>query len=387
MIYLDNNATTQMAPEVKSAMDPFLGDRFANPSSLHQPGAEMRKALELAREKVARLLGARHPREIVFTSGATESNNAALRSALKCVPERKKIVTTEVEHTSILSLCDVLEREGYVVERVGVSSEGTIDLDGLDRALTNDVALVSVMWTNNETGVLTQMNEVARRVHEKDILFHTDAVQAIGKVPVNVKEHPIDFLSLSAHKFHGPKGIGVLFIRDGVSYSPLIVGGRQERDRRAGTENVPGIIGLAKALELAVKSLSGIERVARLRNQLESGLIREMRGSFINGASSPRIPNTTNITFLDVEAEALLVRLNEMGIAASSGSACLTGAVEPSHVLLAMGRSREEAMSSVRFSLSRETTQSEVNNSLELIPRLIKQLRQLEAVNEGVQDS
>ena len=377
MIYLDNNATTKVAPEVRDAMEPFYSETFGNPSSLHSFGKEVRRCVEEARDDVARLMGAAHGREIVFTSGGTESNNTAIYSALKSVPSRKTIVTTEVEHSSVRVLVQRLGTEGYHVISVNVTPTGALDLNALENALTGDVAMASIMWANNETGVLFDLEQVAQIVKQKGILLHVDGVQAVGKIPVDLARVPIDFLSFSAHKFHGPKGAGALYVRDRTPFYPHLVGGRQERDRRAGTENVAGIIGLSRALELAVSHVkTDATRVASLRDRLESALASQIAESFVNGKSESRIPNTTNITIPGIESETFLIRLSERGIAASSGSACLTGAVEPSHVLAAMGRSRQEALGSVRFSLSRYTTSEDIDFTIGVVPKLVRELRE-----------
>ncbi|OGW90202.1 MAG: cysteine desulfurase NifS [Omnitrophica bacterium RIFCSPLOWO2_01_FULL_50_24] len=377
MIYLDNNATTKVAPEVREAMEPFYSETFGNPSSLHSFGKEVRRCVEEARDDVARLMGAAHGREIVFTSGGTESNNTAICSALKSVPSRKTIVTTEVEHSSVRVLVQRLGTEGYHVISVNVTPTGALDLNALENALTGDVAMASIMWANNETGVLFDLEQVAQIVKQKGILLHVDGVQAVGKIPVDLARVPIDFLSFSAHKFHGPKGAGALYVRDRTPFYPHLVGGRQERDRRAGTENVAGIIGLSRALELAVSHVkTDATRVASLRDRLESALASQIAESFVNGKSESRIPNTTNITIPGIESETFLIRLSERGIAASSGSACLTGAVEPSHVLAAMGRSRQEALGSVRFSLSRYTTSEDIDFTIGVVPKLVRELRE-----------
>ena len=377
MIYLDNNATTKVAPEVREAMEPFYSETFGNPSSLHSFGKEVRRCVEEARDDVARLMGAAHGREIVFTSGGTESNNTAIYSALKSVPSRKTIVTTEVEHSSVRVLVQRLGTEGYHVISVNVTPTGALDLNALENALTGDVAMAAIMCANNETGVLFDLERVAQIVKQKGILLHVDGVQAVGKIPVDLARVPIDFLSFSAHKFHGPKGAGALYVRDRTPFYPHLVGGRQERDRRAGTENVAGIIGLSRALELAVSHVkTDATRVASLRDRLESALASQIAESFVNGKSESRIPNTTNITIPGIESETFLIRLSERGIAASSGSACLTGAVEPSHVLAAMGRSRQEALGSVRFSLSRYTTSEDIDFTIGVVPKLVRELRE-----------
>ncbi|OGW87880.1 MAG: cysteine desulfurase NifS [Omnitrophica bacterium RIFCSPLOWO2_01_FULL_45_10b] len=378
MIYLDNNATTKVAPEVKQTMDPFCCDDYGNPSALYDFGTRTRRVVEESRKDVAQLLGAKTEREIMFTSGGTESNHTAIYSALKARPNRKHIVTSQVEHSSIRNLCQVLSQEGYKIISVGVSKDGALNWEEFEAALTDDVAIVSIMWANNETGVLFPIERIAALVKQKGILFHTDAIQAIGKIPINLAQIPVDYLSFSAHKFHGPKGIGALYVREGTPFAPLFFGGRQERDRRAGTENVPGIVGLNCALQLAVRALDQEPfRIANLRDQLEHELITKIPESFMNGKQSQRIPNTTNITIPGIEAEAFLIRLNQKGIAASSGSACLTGALEPSHVLQAMGHSEELAFSSLRFSLSRYTTAEDIEAAIRIIPSLVDELRKL----------
>jgi len=320
MIYLDNNATTMVAPEVLEEMEPFFSTSYGNPSSLHRLGTISKRAIEEARLKVAHCLGARSEREILWTSCGTESNNTAVRSALRCFPAKRRVVTTEVEHSSIRNLCTRLKSEGVEIISVGVSQSGAIDWGAFEDALTDRVAIVSVMWANNETGVLFPIERIAHAVKERGILFHVDGVQAVGKLPIKLARVPVDYLSFSAHKFHGPKGIGGLYVREKAPFFPLFVGGRQERDRRAGTENVPGIVGLACALRMAVDSLAEIEvKIHGLRNRLEAGLLSEIPQSFANGRDRPRISNTTNITIPRVEAEALLIRLSEAGIAASSG--------------------------------------------------------------------
>lgn len=378
MIYLDNNATTMVAPEVKEAMAPFFSDEYGNPSSLHGLGTKARRVLEEVRAQVARRLGAKHEREIIFTSGGTESNQTAIRSALRIHPDRKKVVITQVEHSSIRNFCLSLEQEGYQVVYVGVSRTGELDWDVFKSALTKDVALVSVMWANNETGVLFPVAEIAREVKKRGLALHVDAVQAVGKIKMNLSEISIDSLSFSAHKFHGPKGVGGLYLREGSPFFPLFLGGRQERDRRSGTENVSGIIGLARALTLALDALrEEMPRVETLRDRLEHELLSRIPESFVNGAENLRIPNTTNITIPGVESEALLIRLSEAGIAASSGSACLTGALEPSHVLMAMGLPEPLALSSLRFSLSRFTTYEEIDEAVRIVSSLVEELREL----------
>jgi len=407
-IYFDNNATTPVDPQVKEAMDPFLSGLFANPSSPYESGGQVRRLVEQARCHMAQLLGTRSEREIIFTSGGTESNNTAIRSALKLFPHKKKIITSAVEHSSVKNLCEHLSKEGYHVVSVGVSKAGSFNWNQLIESLGDDVAIVSVMWANNETGVLFPIQDIGRELKRRNILFHVDAVQAIGKIPIHLNKMEIDYLSFSAHKIHGPKGIGALYVREGSPFQAFILGGRQERDRRAGTENVAGIIGLAKALELSQdftpsppplkgredsakvrggsaillggKGEGKINQISILRNKLEEELVARVDVSFINGKAEARIPNTTNITIPGIEAETFLIRLSQLGIEASSGSACLTGALEPSHVLMAMGHSRELASSSLRFSLSRLTTTEQIDYALEVVPKLVCELRKLNEV-------
>lgn len=376
MIYLDNNATTKAAPEVLKAMEPYFCTEYGNPSSIHQMGARAKRALDEARGELASSLGARSDREFVFTSSGTESNNTAIRSALRTNPSKKRVVTTAVEHSSVRNLCRALQKEGYEIVSIGVSKIGALHWEEFEAALTDDTAVVSVMWANNETGVLFPVEQIAQKVKERGILFHIDAVQAVGKIQMHLSKIPVDFFSLSGHKFHGPKGAGALYVKAGIHFEQLIFGGGQELDRRAGTENVPGIVGLGKAIILVSRALAELPRMEHLRNHLEYELTRLIPESFVNGKDEPRIPNTTNITIPGVEAETFLIQLSHAGIAASSGSACSTGALEPSHVLQAMGYSRELAMASLRLSLSRYTTEKEIEQALEIIPRVVSGLRE-----------
>lgn len=384
MIYLDNNATTMVAPEVRDRMVPYFSEDYGNPSSLYAFGTKIRRVIEEARGEVAHLLGARTEREIVFTSGGTESNLTAIRSALKANPDHKRIVISQVEHPSVRNFCHGLRQEGYEVISIGVSKTGALDWEVLEHALTNQVAVVSIMWANNETGVLFPMEQISETVKRKGIALHVDTVQAIGKIPVNLAQIPVDFISLSAHKFHGPKGVGVLYVREGAPFFSLLVGGHQERGRRAGTENVPGIVGLAYALGMAVSVIEReMPRVESLRDRLERTLLAQIPESFVSGRQEPRLPNTTNVTIPGVEAEALLIRLSDAGVAASSGSACRTGALEPSHVLKAMGLPEEHAFSSLRFSLSRYTTSEEIDSALDIIVNIVHELRELNQAKKG----
>ena len=374
-IYLDNNATTAVAPEVREAMLPYLTDLYGNPSSMHTFGGQVGRAIEDAREKMASLLGAQ-PDEILFTSCGSESDNTAVWSALQTQPEKRRIITTRVEHPAILSVCQYWERQGYHVTYLGVDAKGRLDLDEYAAALSEDTALVSVMMANNEVGNIYPVTRMAEMAREKGVLFHTDAVQAVGKVPFRLSETAIDMLSLSGHKLHAPKGIGVLYIRKGVRFRPFLRGGHQERGRRAGTENVPYIVGMGEAARLAAANMDAERRdVARLRDRLESGLLKAIPDCMVNGDVENRLPNTSNIAFKNVEGEAILLMLDRLGICASSGSACTSGSLEPSHVLRAMGVPFNYAHGSVRLSLSRYTTEEDVDYVIENFPGVIETLR------------
>jgi cysteine desulfurase len=376
LIYVDNNATTRLAPEVLAAMRPHLEGAYGNPSSLHQLGAEASAALDEARARVAAFLGA-SPSEITFTSGGTESNNLALLSALATRGGKNHLVTSAVEHPSILNLCEHLEkRQGVRVTRVGVAAGGTVAAEAIGRAIDEQTALVSVMAANNETGVRLPLEQIAKVCEQRKVPLHTDAVQAAGKVPLDVSQLPVHFLSISAHKFHGPKGIGALYVRKGTRFSPLIRGGNQERKRRAGTENVPAIVGLGRAVELAQEFLEEeTTRVAGLRDRLEQGILDACPQAQVNGGGAPRVPNTTNISFAYVDAEAILISLDREGICASSGSACSSGSPEPSHVLRAMQVPYTHARGSIRFSLSRYNTAAEIERLIAVVPRIVAKLR------------
>jgi cysteine desulfurase len=377
-IYLDNNATTQVAPEVVEAMLPFFTEQFGNPSSLHRFGDKVGRALKQARRQLQSLLGAEHDSEIIFTSCGTESDSTAILSALRAQPERREIITTVVEHPAVLSLCEQLEKEGYTVHYLEVDSQGRLDLHTYRALLSERVAVVSVMWANNETGTLFPMENMARWARRAGVLFHSDAVQAVGKVPMNLANSHIDMLSLSGHKLHAPKGIGALYLRRGVRYRPLLRGGHQERGRRAGTENVTSIIGLGKAAELASAALIAEDpRVRALRDRLEVGITQAVPHCFVTGDPDNRLPNTCNIAFEYIEGEAILLLLNKLGIAASSGSACTSGSLEPSHVMRAMGVPYTAAHGSIRFSLSRYTTMEEIERVIEAMPPIVAQLRKL----------
>ncbi len=380
VVYMDNNATTKVAPEVLEAMIPYLRDYYGNPSSMHRFGGQVEAAISEARNQVASLLGA-EPEEIVFTSCGTESDSTAILSALQSFPDKRHIVTTRVEHPAVKNLCeqlDTLTGHKHRVTRLMVSADGTLDLQKYEESLADDTAIVSVMWANNETGVIFPIAEMARMARERGILFHTDAVQAVGKIPINLKELDVDFLSLSGHKLHGPKGIGVLYIRRGTPFVPFLVGGHQEKGRRGGTENVASIVGLGRACDMAAAHMvEENSRVKALRDKLEQGLLSSIPHSMLNGHKTDRLPNTTNISFEYVEGEAILLHMDQYNICASSGSACTSGSLEPSHVLRAMGVPFTAAHGSVRYSLSIYNTEAEIDFVLEKMPPIIAGLRQM----------
>jgi cysteine desulfurase len=374
-VYLDNNATTAVAPEVREEMFPYLGELYGNPSSMHTFGGQLYRRIEEARAKVAALIGA-EPDEIIFTSCGTESDNTAIMSAIESYPHRRHFVTTRVEHPAVLNFGKHLARKGFRVTFLPVDTLGTLDMDAFMKAIDDDTALVSVMYANNETGVLFPVKEIGGILKERNILFHTDAVQTAGKIPMNVKELPVDMLSLSGHKLHAPKGIGVLYVRKGSRFYPYIIGGHQERGRRAGTENVASVIALGKACELAAENLQKeADHVKRLRDRLEAALLRTCPDARVNGDTGNRLPNTTNISFEYVEGEAILLRLDEHGICASSGSACSSGSLEPSHVLRTMGVPFTAIHGSIRLSLSRYNTEEEIDRVIGILPPIIKELR------------
>jgi cysteine desulfurase len=377
-IYLDNNATTMVSPEVVEAMLPYFTEQFGNPSSLHQFGNRVGQAIKRARQQVQELLGAEHESEIIFTSCGTESDSTAILSALKAQPDRKEIITTVVEHPAILALCDQLEKDGYKVHRLKVDGKGRLDLREYRGLLSDRVAICSVMWANNETGTLFPVEEMAELARAAGVQFHTDAVQAVGKVPIDLKETGIDMLSLSGHKLHAPKGIGVLYLRRNTRFRPLLRGGHQERGRRAGTENTASIVALGKACELARLHMAE-ERTAvrRLRDHLEQGILAAVPHCFVTGDPTNRLPNTCNIAFEYIEGESILLLLNKQGIAASSGSACTSGSLEPSHVMRAMGIPYTAAHGTVRFTLSRYNTLEEVETVIRAVPPIVAQLRRL----------
>ena len=376
-IYLDNNATTQVAPEVLEEMLPYLREYYGNPSSMHTFGGQLHQKVEHARERVARLIGA-DPEEIIFTSCGTESDNTAIMSAAESLPQKRHIITTRVEHPAVLNFCRHLARKGYRITFLAVDHHGQLNTDELARAIDEDTLLVTIMHANNEVGNIFPIAEIGSLLRERGIIFHTDAVQAAGKIPMNMKELPVDMVSLSGHKLHAPKGIGVLYVRKGTRFSPYLIGGHQEKGRRAGTENVSSIIGLGKACEMAEEKLSEeSQRISHLRDKLEGALVQRCLDVKINGDVAARLPNTTNLSFEYVEGEAILLRLNEYGICASSGSACSSGSLEPSHVLRAMGVPFTAVHGSVRFSLSRYTSEAEIDRVIDVMPGIILNLRQL----------
>jgi cysteine desulfurase len=370
VIYLDNNATTRVDSEVMEVMLPFFHDLYGNPSSPHHFGGQVEKHLTVARQRLAILLGC-SSKEIFFTSGGTESDNLAIRGVLAARPDQRHIITTTVEHSAILVQCQELERMGYPVTWLGVDRDGQLNLSELDRAIRPDTAVVSVMWANNETGVLFPVDEISAICHTHRVPLHVDGVQAVGKIAIDLQKTPVDLLSLSAHKIHGPKGVGALFVRTGTRIKPIVWGGHQERGRRPGTEPVPLIVGFGKAAELAVERLPDESTTIRaLRDRLESGLEQSIPNLRVNGAQSPRLPNTLNVCFKGAEGEAMLLLMDQHGIAVSSGSACLADKLEPSHVLLAMGVPESDAMGAVRFSLSRFTSPGEIEEVLRVLPSL-----------------
>jgi cysteine desulfurase len=377
VIYADNNATTQVASEVLEEILPYFHDLYGNPSSMHSFGGQVAGRLREGREKLARLIGAT-PAEILFTSCGTESDNTAIRAAIASHPDKKHIVATRVEHPAVKNLCEHLSRHGYRVTFLPVDRQGRLDLEHLHKVLSSDTAIVSIMWANNETGVIFPIEEIAQMVREMGIVFHTDAVQAAGKIPIDMGQIPVDMLSLSGHKLHAPKGIGALYVRKGTKFSPFLIGGHQEGGRRGGTENVASIIGLGKACELALEHLGEEnERVKSLRDKLENGILKGIPSAMVNGEREHRLPNTTSISFEYVEGEAILLMMNEFGICASSGSACTSGSLEPSHVLRAMGVPFTAAHGSIRFSLSIYNTEEEIDFIIEKLPPIIERLREL----------
>ncbi len=386
IVYMDNNATTMVAPEVVKAMIPYLGNLYGNPSSMHTFGGLVGQDVSDARGKVAHLIGAT-PEEVVFTSCGTESDSTAILSALRTFPEKRHVITTRVEHPAVKSLCENLEMltgHKYRVTRLKVDAEGMIDINEYEAALTEDTAIASIMWANNETGNIYPVEKMAAMAKQRGILFHTDAVQAVGKIPLDLKTLDIDFLSLSGHKLHGPKGVGVLYIKRGTYFVPFLPGGHQEHGRRGGTENVASIIGLGKACELAAANMEEENsRVKSLRDRLEEGLLSAVPQARLNGHKTDRLPNTTNISFEFVEGEAILLHMNQHKICASSGSACTSGSLEPSHVLRAMGVPFTAAHGSIRFSLSTYNSEEEIDYVVEKMPPIIELLRKMSPFWKG----
>ncbi len=380
-IYFDNNATTKVAEEVAEEMKPFFCELYGNPSSMHTFGGQIAAKIRKSRKQVANLLGcdpSEDPAEIIFTSGGTESDNAAINGVLAAAVDKRKIITSRVEHPAVLSVCKQLKEHGYTVIELEVDKQGRLDLDKLEEQIDDDTALVTIMHANNETGVIFPVEQIAELVKGKGSVFHTDAVQAVGKIPLNLSKSNIDLLSLSGHKLHAPKGVGVLYVRKGTRIKPFMLGGHQEKGRRAGTENIPGIVGLGKACELAAKNIKEEnERVKKLRDKLENAILKNCPDSMLNGDKDNRLPNTSNISFEYIEGEAILLMLDKFGICASSGSACTSGSLEPSHVLRAMGVPFTAAHGSIRFSLSRYNTEEEVNYTIEKMPSIVNRLREL----------
>lgn len=377
LVYLDNNATTAVAPEVLNAMLPYLGEFYGNPSSMHSFGGQVMHAVDEARGQLAELLHC-GPEELVFTASGSEADNTAFWSALQSQPDKRHIVTTRVEHPAVLNVSQFWEREGYHVTYLNVDEKGRLDLDEYREQLTPDTALVSIMFANNEVGNIYPIQRLSELAHERGILFHTDAVQAVGKIPIDLRHMPVDMLSLSGHKIHAPKGIGALYVRKGTRFRSFVRGGHQEKGRRAGTENVPYIVGLGMAAQLS-KEFMKMERidVALLRDKLENGILESIRDCRVNGDIENRLPNTSNISFKNVEGEAILLMLDRLGIAASSGSACTSGSLEPSHVLRAMGVPFNYAHGSIRLSLSRYTTDDDIDYVIREFPGIIETLRSI----------
>jgi cysteine desulfurase len=376
-VYFDNNATTKVAEEVLEEIKPLFCDLYGNPSSMHTFGGQIGRSIRQSRQQVAGLLGC-DPSEIVFTGCGTESDNTAIKGTLAAAPNKRTVITTRVEHPAVLAVCRDLENHGYTVVELSVDKLGRLDIAELEEKLDDDTALVTVMYANNETGVVFPIEDIAELVKSRGAIFHTDAVQVVGKIPLNLTKSNIDLLSLSGHKLHAPKGVGVLYVRKGTRLSPFMLGGHQEAGRRAGTENVPGIVGLGKACELAAENLeTENNKVKALRDKLEKAILEKCPDCRLNGDPENRLPNTSNISFEYIEGEAILLMLDKYGICASSGSACTSGSLEPSHVLRAMGVPFTAAHGSIRFSLSRYSTEQEVDYTIEKLPPIINQLREL----------
>jgi cysteine desulfurase len=379
IVYLDNNATTQLDPAVIEEMLPFLTQFYGNPSSGYSFGRQVRQAIELARERVAGLLGC-EPGEIVFTSCGTESNNAAVNSALRLDPNRQHVVTTAVEHSATRRHCETVAKSGGAVTVVGVDGAGNLDLEELDRAITPQTAIVTAMWANNETGVLFPVEKIAEIARRKRVLFHTDAIQTVGKIPIRLADTTINSLALSAHKLHGPKGVGALYVSKRCAFKPSMIGGSQEKNRRAGTENVASIVALGKAAECAAATLTEENtRVRAMRDRFEAALLERIPDTSVNGDRTVRLPNTTNVSFAGIESDAALMMFDRHQLCCSAGSACRTGSIESSHVLSAMKVPPERARASMRFSFGRFNTDADVESALKIIPAVISKLRALSA--------
>ena len=379
-VYLDNNATTKVAKEVLEAMMPYFEQEYGNPSSIYDLASIPNKAIKSARETVADFLGANNPKEIIFTSCGSESANMAIKGVLDINRAKKHIITTRVEHPCVLNLYKDLEKRGYLVDWIDVDSNGDLNVNQLIDLVKDDTVLVSVMMANNETGVIYPVSDIAAAVKEKNpkAIVFADGVQAAGKIPINLKDTKIDLFGISGHKFHAPKGVGALYVKSGTMLSPLVVGGHQERGKRAGTENVPYIVGMAKAASLAKESLQyELSEVKRLRDKLEEGILTRVKNAVLNSKSKNRVPNTTNIGFQYIEGELILLHLNDAGICASSGSACTSGSLEPSHVLRAQGVPFTSLHGSIRFSLSRYTTEKEIDYTIEKLPEIIQKLAKI----------
>jgi cysteine desulfurase len=382
-VYFDNNATTRVLPEVAEAMMPFFTEFYGNPSSIHRFGSQVGDKIAQARAQVAALIGAADPVEVIFTGSGTEGDNAAIRGMLEVRPDKRHIVTTQVEHSAVVGLCQHLEKKGYRVTWLGVDDSGALDLEELRAAVSEDTALVSIMWANNETGVIFPIEEIGAIVRAKGVPFHVDAVQAAGKFPLRVKELPIDLLTISAHKFYAPKGVGALYVRRGITFPPFMIGGHQERNRRAGTENVAAIIGMGMAAEIALERMAeDSSRVGKLRDLLETLLLESCPDSRVNGRGTNRLPNTSNISFRYLEGESILVLLDQQGICASTGSACTAGSAEPSHVLRAMKVPADWLQGAVRFSLGRFNTEEDVRYVNEKVPPIVQRLRGLSSLGK-----
>ncbi len=377
IVYLDNNATTMVDPEVLEEMLPFFSERYGNPSSMYDFGGDVAKNLLKARIQVASLLGADHEREIIFTSCGTESDNMAIMGILTQNSRKKHIITTRVEHPAVLNLCKKLERDGYRVTYIPVDNNGLLNTDKLKESVDSDTAIVSVMYANNETGVIFPVEEIGAFLKEKEIPFHVDAVQAVGKIPIDIKKVNCNLLSIAGHKFHAPKGVGALYVKMGTKINPVLYGGHQEKGMRPGTENVASIIGMGKAAELSLKYLDKEHKIKQLRDKLENGILKKFSNCSLNGSKNNRVPNTCNVGFEYIEGESILLYLNEKNIAASSGSACSSGSLEPSHVLRAMGVPFTSAHGSIRFSLSRFTVEKEIDYTLSVLPEIIERLLEI----------